>query len=89
MLVFMKNFQEFCIIHNLGFPKDDSVNCLIISSSATVHFELLDFCIAKIIPLGSPALIAKADLQGAFSDCPYPSRRLQIPGFQLERCFLL
>ena len=71
MLVPKKNSEgEFRIIHDLSFPKGNSVNSHIDPALARVQYELLDDCISKLIPLGSHALMAKADLRDAFRIIP-------------------
>ena len=61
---------EFRLIHDLSFPKGDSVNSHIDRSFMEVHYELLDHCISIIRSLGPNCQIAKADIKDAFRIIP-------------------
>ena len=52
---------EYRLIHDLSFPKNNSVNSHIDKSHTEVHYELLDHCVSIIHGLGTNCLIAKAE----------------------------
>lgn len=81
MLVPKRDSADFRIIHDLSYPKDNSVNSNIDPLLASVCYELLDDCMAKILPLGPGALMAKADLQDAFRIIPIHPDDYRLLGF--------
>ena len=65
---------EFRIIHDLSYPKNNSVNSFIAKENAAVTYETLDHFIALLKQVGKGALIAKADIENAFRNIPvHPS----------------
>ena len=58
-----KNPGEYRLIHDLSFPKLDSVNSHIEKVYTEVTYELLDHCLSIIQSIGSGCLIAKADIK--------------------------
>ena len=69
-LVPKKTSGEFRLIHDLSFPKPNSVNSHILPESITVAFQTLDHCVEQLATLGKGAFIAKANLQDAFRIIP-------------------
>ena len=61
---------QFCLILDLSFPKDNSVNSHIAKLHSEVHYELLDDCVAITRQTGQGCLVAKADIQDAFRIIP-------------------
>ena len=80
-LVPKKNPGEFRLIHDLSFPKGNSVNSHIDPQFSTVQYEVLDHCIEIIQSLGSGCLVAKADLRDAFRIIPVSPASYRMLGF--------
>ena len=57
---------KFMLIHDLSFPKGDSINVYTSKEYATVQYESLDIVIDLVRSCGHNSLIAKADIQDAF-----------------------
>ena len=86
-LVPKKEPGEFRLIHDLSFPKHNSVNSHIPSFHSSVQFEMLDDCVEHVVQLGPGALMAKADLQDAFRIVPIAPTHYRLLGFKLEDGF--
>ena len=70
-LVPKKEQGEFRVIHDLSFPKTNSVNSHILPEFTAVTFQMLDHCVEQLVSLlGKGAYIAKADFQDAFRIIP-------------------
>ena len=69
-LVPKKKSGEFRLIHDLSFPKTNSVNSHILHEFTTVAFQTLDRRVEQLATLGKGAFIAKAYLQDAFRIIP-------------------
>ncbi|MCP3933637.1 MAG: hypothetical protein GY705_31605, partial [Bacteroidetes bacterium] len=54
------------MIHNLSYPRKNSVNSHIERDFCSVVYETIDNCIDIVCKLGKGALIAKADVKDAF-----------------------
>ena len=80
-LVPKKTQGEFRLIHDLSFPKGDSVNSHIDPEFSSVQYEILDHCVEIIQSIGSNCLIAKADLQDAFRIIPVSESSYRFLGF--------
>ena len=78
---------EFRLIHDLSFPKGDSVNSHIDRSFTEVHYELLDHCISIIRSLGPNCQIAKADIKDAFRIIPIHPNDHKLLGFSWQGKF--
>ena len=61
---------QFRLIHDLSFPKDNSVNSHIAKLHAEVYYELLDECVSIVREIGQGCLVATADIKGAFRTIP-------------------
>ena len=61
---------QFRLIHDLSFPKDNSVNSHIVKLLSEVHYELLDDCVSVIREIGQGCLMAKADIKDVFRIIP-------------------
>ena len=64
------NGSEFRLIHNLSYPRDESVNAAIDRSHTAVRYESLDECIEWILHFGRGCLVAKADFKDAYRMIP-------------------
>ena len=67
---------QFRLIHDLSFPKEDSVNSRIAKIHSEVHYELLDDCVSINCEIGPGCLVAKADIKDAFRIIPIHSADL-------------
>ena len=81
-LVPKKTPGEFRVIHDLSFPKGNSVNSHIAREECAVQYETLDVCIEIIQRIGRGCLISKADLQDAFRIIPIHPDSYRFLGFQ-------
>ena len=69
-----KDPGEFRIIHDLSYPKNNSVNSCISKEDSAVTYETLDHFIRLLKQVGQGALVAKADIENAFRIIPvHPS----------------
>lgn len=80
-LVPKKDPGDYRVIHDLSFPKSNSVNSHIDPCFSGVEYEVLDNCVAIIQSLGRGCLIAKADLQDAFRLIPIHPTCHRLLGF--------
>ena len=78
---------EYRLIHDLSFPKDNSVNSHIPKIFTEVQYELLDDCISIICSLGPNCLIAKADIKDAFRIIPIHPNDYGLLGFTWQNTF--
>lgn len=72
---------EYRLIHDLSFPKNNSVNSHIDTIHTRVQYELLDHCISIIRSVGPNCLIAKADIKDAFRIIPIYPLDYRLLGF--------
>ena len=75
---------EYRLIHDLSFPKNNSVNSHIDKSHTEVHYEQLDHCVSIIHGLGTNCLIAKADIKDAFRIIPIHPDDYHLLGFMWQ-----
>ena len=71
---------EFRIIHDLSYPKNNSVNSCISKLDSAVSYETLDHFITLLKEVGRGALIAKADIENAFRNIPVHPSSYQLLG---------
>ena len=83
-LVPKKEQGEFRLIHELSFPKTNSVNSHIMPEFTAVTFQMLDHCVEQLVSLGKGDFIAKADLQDAFCIIPVSSLDYRLLGFKFQ-----
>jgi hypothetical protein len=83
-LVPKKEPGQFRLIHDLSFPRGQSVNSNIDTHFATVQYETLDHCVDIIQKLGPNTLMAKADIQEAFRNVPIHPKDYKFLGFVFE-----
>ena len=50
---------EFRLIHNLSFPRDNSLNSHTHKSHTDVHYELIDHCVSSIRSIGQTVSLRK------------------------------
>ena len=73
----MANFS----IHDLIFPKDNSVDASIPEEYKSVSYQNLDQCLDIFMSLEKNTLIAKADLKDAFRIIPVSPASYHLLGF--------
>ena len=83
-LVPKKNPGEFRIIHDLSFPKEQSVNSFIPQHNSTVQYESIDNVINLVRIFGSHCLMAKMDIEDGFRNIPIHPTDYHLLGFQWE-----
>ena len=72
---------EFRLIHDLSFPKLDSVNSHTEKVYTEVTYEILDHCLSIIQSIGPVCLIAKADIKDAIRIIPIHPDDYRLLGF--------
>ncbi|MCP3928668.1 MAG: hypothetical protein GY705_06155, partial [Bacteroidetes bacterium] len=80
-LVPKKDSAKMRLIHNLSYPKKDSVNSHIDRDFCTVQYELIDKCIELVFSLGKNCLMAKADILSAFNILSIHPNSIHFLGF--------
>lgn len=78
---------SFRLIHDLSYPKHDSVNSNIDPDHSSVSYETLDHCVSMVNKFGKDSLIAKADLEDAFRLLPISQSSYGLLGFEWEGQF--
>jgi len=86
-LVPKREAGAFRLIHDLSFPKHNSVNSNINPQFTSVQYELLDRCVEHIMSLGQGCLIAKGDLKDAFRILPVAPSDYRLLGFVWDSQF--
>lgn len=76
-----KEVNSYRIIHDLSYPPEASVNCYIPREYCSVSYETLDHVIDHITKYGTGALMAKADIESAFSIIPITPNDYHLLGF--------
>lgn len=69
-LVPKKEPNSFRLIHNLSFPKDDSLNDCMDKADASVHYTSFDDAVKMLRSFGRNALLSKSDIKSAFRLLP-------------------
>ena len=77
-----RDSDDIRLIHDLSFPKGESVNDFIPREASFVVYELVDHCIDIICELGPGCQIAKADIKNAFRILPVHPNCYKLLGFQ-------
>ena len=70
------------LIHDLSFPRGESVNDFIPREASCVVYELVDNCIDIVCEIGLGCEIAKADIKNAFRILPVHPDCYNLLGFQ-------
>ncbi len=58
--------SNICLIHDLSFPKGDSVNSHIPRELCRLEYKTLDDCLAIIASFGKSALMSKTDIKSTY-----------------------
>ena len=61
-----KGSDSFRLLHDLSFPKKNSVNSNIPRQFVAVEYEMLDHCVRVIADIGKNCLISKTDIANAY-----------------------
>ena len=72
---------KFRLIHDLSFPKGDSINCYTSKEYTTGQYESLDRVIDLVRSCGHNSLIAKAAIHDAFRLVPIRPQYYPLLGF--------
>ena len=83
-LVSKKETGVFRLIHDLSFPKTNSVNSHILPEFTTVAFQMLDHCVEQLAMAGKGAFTAKADIQDAFRIIPVSPLDYKLFGLKCQ-----
>ena len=75
---------KFRVIHDLSFPKGDSVNSGIPKESCSVSYEDYDYLVSLLTSVGQGCFIAKADIKAAFRIIPVHPSDYHLLGFTFE-----
>ena len=78
---------KFRLIHDLSFPKGDSINFYTSKEFTTVQYESLDRVVELVMSCGPRCLIAKADIQEAFRLIPIRPQDYPLLGFTWQGIF--
>lgn len=78
---------KFRVIHDLSFPKHDSVNLLIPEENSKVKYDSIDVVTDLLRQFGQGALMAKTDIQDAFRIIPIHSDDYNLLGFSWDNKF--
>ena len=78
---------KFRLIHDLSFPKGDSINFYTSKEYTTVQYESLDIVIDLVRSCGHNSLVAKADIQDAFRLVPIRPQDYPLLGFTWNGMF--
>lgn len=75
---------KFRVIHDLSFPKSNSVNSMIPDENSTVQYDSIDNVTVLLRKFGQGALMAKTDIQDAFRIVPIHPNDYKLLGFSWE-----
>lgn len=75
---------KFRVIHDLSFPKSNSVNSMIPDENSTVQYDSIDNVTVLLRKFGHGALMAKTDIQDAFRIVPIHPNDYKLLGFSWE-----
>lgn len=78
---------KFRVIHDLSFPKHNSVNLFIPEENSKVKYDSLDVVTDLLRKFGSGALMAKTDIQDAFRIIPIHPDDYKLLGFSWDNNF--
>ena len=83
-LVPKKDTGKFRLIHDLSYPKYNSVNSAIAPENAAVAYETFDTVVDLVQRMGNGALIAKVDIENAFRIIPINPNDRYLLGFMFN-----
>jgi len=72
------------LIHDLSFPKANSINSAIPSEFTEVQYETLDHAIDLILAAGNKALMAKTDIENAYRIIPVNAASIPLLGMTCD-----
>lgn len=75
---------KFRVIHDLSFPKHNSVNSQIPQECATVQYDSIDNVTSLLRQFGKDSLMAKTDIQDAFRIVPINPEDYKLLGFSWQ-----
>lgn len=75
---------KFRVIHDLSFPKSNSVNSMIPDGNSTVQYDSINNVTVLLRKFGQGALMAKTDIQDAFRIVPIHPNDYKLLGFSWE-----
>ncbi|XP_062590215.1 uncharacterized protein LOC134251812 [Saccostrea cucullata] len=81
------NSGNFRIIHDLSFPKDQSVNANIPKELSAVHYDSIDNVVGLVQKFGKNSLMAKSDIEDAFRIVLIHPLDHHLLGFHWENSF--
>lgn len=78
---------KFRIIHDLSYPKNNSVNTNIPKENSVVQYDTIDWVINLVQHYGPYCLMAKTDIEDAFRIIPINPSDYHLLGFSWEEKF--
>jgi hypothetical protein len=72
---------KFRILHDLSFPKTNSVNSFIPKDNSEVHYDSIDWVVNLVQKYGKHCLMAKTDIEDAFRIIPISPEDYHLLGF--------
>lgn len=75
---------KFRLIHDLSFPKGESINSTIPREFTTVHYDSIDNVISLVKRCGERCLMSKSDLSEAFRQIPVSPAQYRYLGFMWD-----
>lgn len=78
---------KFRIIHDLSYPKENSVNSNIPKEYSTVQYDTIDLVIQLVQTYGKNCLMAKTDIEDAFRIIPVNPADYHLLGFSWDNEF--
>ena len=86
-LVSKKEIGQYRLIHDLSYPRGDSVNTFIPKENATVSYQNIETVIELVQHYGRNCLMAKADIEDAFRNLVINPSDYHLLGLQWEEKF--
>lgn len=86
-LVPKKDPGKFRLIHNLSYPKGQSINDLIPKEISAVQYETIENAISLVKQFGRHCLMAKADIEDAFRLIPIHPSNFRFLGFKWDNLY--
>ena len=83
-LIPKKEQGTFRLIHDLSFPKGNSVNFGIPQECCSVEYEDYDYFISLLTSVGKGCFISKADIESAFRIIPIHPTNYHLLGFSFD-----
>ena len=80
-LVPKQELGKYRLIHNLSYPRDNSVNSAIPKEHTSVSYDTLDSALEWVLSYGRGSLIAKVDIEEAYRIIPIHPESFHLLGF--------